>query len=56
MERFNTEFFVDIFNIANNQGATREQDLVAGEGATAFGDEIKWVPPRRAFIGARLRF
>ena len=54
--RVNTEFFVDLFNIANNQSAIREQDLVAGLGTTAFGEDIKWVTPRRAFIGARLKF
>jgi hypothetical protein len=54
--RVNTEFFVDVFNITNNQGAIREQDLVAGLGDKAFGDEIIWVTPRRAFIGARLKF
>jgi hypothetical protein len=54
--RVNTEFFVDIFNIANTQSAIREQDLVAGRGGNAFGDEIRWVTPRRAFIGARLGF
>ena len=50
------ELFVDLFNIADNQGAIREQDLVAGSGSTAFGDEIQWVTPRRAFFGARLKF
>ena len=52
----NAEFFLDLFNIANNQSAIREQDLVAGQGTTAFGDEIQWLTPRRAFIGARVRF
>jgi len=32
------------------------EDLVAGTGTTAFGDEIAWVSPRRAFLGARVRF
>jgi hypothetical protein len=50
------EFFVDIFNIANNQGSIRNQDLVAGSGTTAFGDPIQWVTQRRAFLGARLKF
>ena len=50
------EFFVDLFNIADNQGAIRNQDLVAGSGSTAFGDEIQWITPRRAFLGARLKF
>jgi hypothetical protein len=54
--RVGTEFFVDIFNLLDSQDATRTQDLVAGTGATAFGDPIRWVGPRRFFIGARLSF
>ncbi len=50
------EFFIDLFNILNNQDAVREQDLVAGQGSNAFGDEILWVNPRRAFLGARVKF
>ncbi|HUQ86733.1 MAG TPA: TonB-dependent receptor, partial [Vicinamibacterales bacterium] len=55
-ERLNAEFFVDLFNIMNNQSAIRTQDLVAGSGGNAFGSEILWVEPRRAFLGARLKF
>jgi hypothetical protein len=50
------EFFVDLFNVTNNQSAIRTQDLVAGSGGNAFGSEILWVEPRRAFFGARVRF
>ena len=50
------ELFVDLFNIANNQNAIREQDLVAGQGTNAFGSEIQWLTPRRAFFGFRVRF
>jgi hypothetical protein len=50
------EVFADIFNLANNQGSIRNQDLVAGSGGTAFGEELQWVPARRAFLGARLKF
>lgn len=50
------EFFVDLFNILDNQTPVRTQDLVAGQGANAFGDEILWVNPRRAFLGARVKF
>ncbi|MBP7775860.1 MAG: TonB-dependent receptor [Acidobacteria bacterium] len=52
----NVEVFVDVFNLTNAQGAIRNQDLVAGSGGKAFGDAIQWVNPRRAFLGARLRF
>jgi len=50
------EFFVDVFNILDNQTPVRIQDLVAGQGSNAFGDEILWVNPRRAFLGARVKF
>ena len=50
------ELFVDVFNVLDNQGSIRNQDLVAGQGGTAFGQPLQWVPPRRAFLGARLRF
>ena len=50
------EFFIDLFNVLNNQNAVREQDLVAGQGSNAFGEEILWVQPRRAFLGARVKF
>jgi hypothetical protein len=55
-DSMSAEFFADIFNLFNNQGAIREQDLVAGTGAIAFGDEIQWLTPRRAFLGARFKF
>ena len=50
------EFFVDIFNVFNNQGAFRVQDLVAGGGGVEFGDEFNWLRPRRFFLGARFNF
>ena len=53
---FGTEFFVDMFNITDNQDSTRNQDLVAGSGATAFGAPIRFNDPRRFFLGARLTF
>jgi hypothetical protein len=54
--RAQAEFFVDMFNIFDDQDSIRNQDLVAGEGAKAFGDPIAWLTPRRAFLGARLKF
>jgi hypothetical protein len=50
------ELFVDVFNVLDNQDAIREQDLVAGSGGTAFGEPIRFLDPRRFFLGARLRF
>ncbi len=52
----NLEFFVDLFNVLNNQDDIRTQDLVAGQGGIAFGEPTVWVQPRRAFLGARVRF
>jgi hypothetical protein len=54
--RANAEFFVDIFNLFNNQATVLTNDLVAGLGQVAFGDEVQWVLPRRAFLGARVKF
>jgi hypothetical protein len=56
INRLTTEFFVDIFNLFNDQAVTRNEDLVAGTGTTHFGDAIAWLNPRRAFLGARVRF
>ena len=41
---------------SNNQDSIRDQDLVAGAGATAFGQPIRFLDPRRFFLGARLTF
>jgi hypothetical protein len=51
-----TELFVDLFNVTNSQATIRTQDLVAGQGTVAFGDGLLFNPPRRAFLGARLKF
>ncbi len=53
---FGTEFFVDIFNVFDNQDSIRNQDLVAGAGNTPFGEPIRFNDPRRFFLGARLTF
>lgn len=52
----NAELFVDIFNVFNEQGATRNEDLIAGTGDTSFGEGIRFSIPRRLFLGARLSF
>ncbi len=55
------ELFVDIFNIADNQGAVRNQDLVAGLGNKGFGerdsvgDAAPGVPRRPASVLTRTR-
>ena len=50
------EFFVDVFNVFNNQDAIRNQDLVAGAGGVAFGQGLLFSDPRRFYLGARLSF
>lgn len=56
VNRMNTELFIDVFNLFDQQSATRTEDLVAGTGTSKFGDEIVWRNPRRAFLGARVSF
>ena len=50
------ESFVDVFNVTNNQDATRLQDLLAGSGGLAYQDPIRFLDPRRFFIGFRVGF
>lgn len=50
------EVFLDIFNILNKQSTAQEQDLVAGNGVYSFGQGIRWVEPRRAYLGVRFSF
>jgi hypothetical protein len=52
--RMGAEFFVDVFNLFNNQDSIRDQDLVAGSGGTAFGQPIRFNDPRRFFLGTRV--
>jgi hypothetical protein len=55
-EHLRPEVFVDMFNLFNNQDSIRNQDLVAGSGGIAFGQPIRYLDPRRFFVGARLNF
>ena len=50
------EFFLDVFNILNEQSATDEQKLLSGSGQYGFGEANAWVAPRRAYVGARYSF
>ena len=54
--RFETDVFLDVFNVLDDQASIRNQDLVAGGAGIAFGEGLQFVEPRRYFIGARLRF
>ena len=53
---YRLELFADVFNLLDNQNAIRNQDLLAGAGSNAFGDGIRFTPPRRVFLGTRLTF
>lgn len=50
------EFFLDIFNVFDNQATILVQDLAAGDGTYAFGEGMDWVQPRRAYLGIRYSF
>ena len=56
VQRAKVETFVDVFNLVNSQGSTRNQDIVAGTGGIAFGQPIRFQDPRRFFIGFRVGF
>jgi len=56
MGELRPEVFVDMFNVFNGQGSIRNQDLVAGSGAIAFGQPIRYLDPQRFFLGVRLNF
>lgn len=53
---FETEFFLDIFNILDDQAIVEEEQLVAGSGSFAFGEGKDWVEPRRFYLGAKVLF
>ncbi|CAM2005441.1 carboxypeptidase regulatory-like domain-containing protein [Acanthopleuribacter pedis] len=50
------EFFLDVFNALDDQDAILLQDLVAGQGATGFGDAKLFQNPRRFYLGMRALF
>jgi hypothetical protein len=53
---YQTEFFLDIFNVLDDQAITEEEQLAAGSGTYAFGDAKDWVEPRRFYLGAKVLF
>lgn len=55
-DRVEADFFLDIFNVFDDQQVIRVQDLENGGGGFAFLEGITFVDPRRYFLGARLRF
>ncbi len=55
-DRANVTFYLDVFNLLDDQEITQMQDLVAGRDGVDFMEGIEFVSPRRFFLGARLRF
>ena len=51
--RLEADFFLDIFNVLDEQDAIQIQDLVDQPN---YQQGLRFVPPRRYFLGARLRF
>jgi hypothetical protein len=51
-----TELFLDVFNVLNNQSPTDVQKLIAGDGTYGFNEANDWVEPRRAYLGVRYSF
>jgi len=54
--RYEADFFLDVFNVLDEQDPTSTQDLARGNVDPAFGEGLTFVSPRRFFLGARLRF
>jgi len=55
-ENYSAEFFLDIFNVFDDQSAMREQDLFDGGDGWDYGEASAWVLPRRLYLGARMSF
>lgn len=53
---YTAEFFVDIFNVLDDQATIEEEAFVAGSGSFEFGQAKDWVEPRRFYLGAKLIF
>ena len=52
IQQAKVKMFMDIFNLVNSQGPTRLQDLLAGQGQVAYQDAIRFLDPRRFFLGS----
>jgi len=55
-DRTDVDFFLDVFNLLNDQDVQIVQDLLGGGDGFAFLEGTTFVQPRRYFVGARLRF
>jgi hypothetical protein len=51
-----TEFFLDVFNVLDEQSPTGVEARVAGSGVYAYQEANAWVAPRRAYLGIRYSF
>lgn len=50
------EFFLDVFNVLDQQSATSVMPLLAGNGLYNYQEANAWVAPRRAYLGIRYSF
>ena len=50
------DFFLDFFNLFDDQAVIRVQDLLPGGDGFEYLEGVTFVDPRRYFVGARLRF
>jgi hypothetical protein len=55
-DTYSAEFFLDVFNVLDDQAVRRQQDLSGGDADYAFGEANAWVLPRRFYLGARMSF
>ena len=55
-DRVEVDFFLDVFNLLDDQAVIRVQDLLGGGDGFDYLEGIDFVQPRRYFVGARLRF
>ena len=51
-----TEFFLDVFNILDEQSPTGVESRLAGSGVYDYQEANAWVAPRRAYLGVRYSF
>ena len=55
-ETYSAEFFLDVFNVLDDQSVRRKQDLFAGGDGWDYQEASDWVLPRRFYLGARMTF
>ena len=55
-DKVEVDFFLDVFNLFDDQQVIKVQDLVGGGDGFEYLEGIEFVEPRRYFVGARLRF